>query len=84
MILAEVDDLIDKAQAAGKNTTTTWRKDLITAYLKRQDLTAAQKYMLMGYFGYKNTNGADQVKSYINRLQLTKAEKQKLYEYCKY
>ena len=81
LILAGVNDLLDKAKASGKEYD---RKALITEFLKRQDLTAAQKYMLMGYFGYKNTNGADQVKSYINRLQLTKAEKQKLYEYCKY
>lgn len=35
--------------------------------------------MLMGLLGYKNKNGAGQVKAYINRLDLTKEEKQRLY-----
>ena len=41
-------------------------------------------YMIMGYLGYSNKNGQQQVKSYIQRLSLTKSEKEKLYEYSGY
>ena len=42
-------------------------------------MTAAQKYMIMGYLGYSNKNGGGIVKAYINRLQLSKSEKETLY-----
>lgn len=48
------------------------------------NLTATQKYMLMGYLGYKNVNGERQVKTYIQSLKLTKTEKETLFEMCGY
>ena len=38
-------------------------------------LKAVEKYMVMGYLGYSNIYGENQVKSYINRLKLSKDEK---------
>lgn len=54
------------------------KKSKITQLINSANLTAVQKYMLMGYFGYKNTNGERQVKLYIESLKLTKTEKQSL------
>ena len=61
------------------------KKQKVVAYVNGLKLTAAQKYMVMGYLGYRNAKGEDQVKAYINRLrQLSKAEKEMLLEYSGY
>ena len=60
------------------------KKAKIERYIQSLGISAAEKYMMMGYLGYKCTNGARAVKGYINRLPLTKAEKERLYEYCGY
>ena len=60
------------------------RKAKVTKLVSSLKLTAAEKYMVMGYLGYRQTHGAGQVKAYINRLDLSKTEKEKLYAYCGY
>lgn len=60
------------------------RKRKIQAYINSLSLKAAEKYMIMGYLGYKNINGEAQVKAYINTLNLTKQEKIRLLEYSGY
>lgn len=60
------------------------RKAKIQSYVNSLQLKAVEKYMIMGYLGYKNTKGEVQVKAYINRLSLTKTEKAKLLEYSGY
>ena len=60
------------------NAISGSRKKKVQAYIGALNLTAAQKYMIMGYLGYKNQNGEAQVKSYINRLRLTRDEKTQL------
>ena len=60
------------------------RKTKIQSYVNSLQLKAVEKYMIMGYLGYKNTKGEIQVKAYINRLSLTKTEKAKLLEYSGY
>ena len=60
------------------------RKEQIEEYVESLPFKAAQKYMIMGYLGYKNKNGEAQVKAYISRLSLTKDEKAQLLEYCGY
>ena len=60
------------------------RKAKIQSYINSLRLTAAQKYMIMGYLGYSNTMGETQVKSYINRLPLTSDEKTQLLQYSGY
>ena len=60
------------------------RKAKIQSYINSLRLTAAQKYMIMGYLGYSNTKGETQVKSYINRLMLTSDEKKQLLQYSGY
>ncbi len=60
------------------------KKAYIQKYLQKQKLSAAQKYILMGYFGYKNKNGKGLVKALINKTNLSKAQKEELLEKCGY
>lgn len=66
------------------NAISGTRKAKIQSYINSLRLTAAQKYMIMGYLGYSNTMGETQVKSYINRLSLTSDEKKQLLRYSGY
>jgi hypothetical protein len=57
----------------------------IEAYVETLRLKAAQKYMVMGYLGYKNKNGEDKVRAYVGGLsKLSAAEREKLMEYAGY
>lgn len=60
------------------------KKQKIVNLLNNMRLTAIQKYMVMGYFGYKNANGERQVKAFIQTLKLTKTEKETLYKMSGY
>lgn len=60
------------------------RKAKVQGYINSLGLKAAQKYMIMGYLGYSNKNGENQVRNYIQRLRLSKNEKEKLFEYSGY
>ena len=62
------------------NSIIGTRKTKVQQYVQSLRLTAVQKYIIMGYLGYTNTNGSSNVWSYINRLNLSKDEKNKLYE----
>lgn len=66
------------------NVISGTRKAKVQSYINSLKLTAAQKYMIMGYLGYTNTKGEAQVKAYINRLKLTTSEKKKLLKYSGY
>lgn len=59
-------------------------KEIIIDYIDALKLTAVQKYMLLGYAGYKNANGATQVQNYINYLTLSKEQKEQLYSMSGY
>ncbi|MBQ8400016.1 MAG: hypothetical protein IJX08_08665 [Clostridia bacterium] len=56
----------------------------IQTYVNSLGLSAAQKYMVMGYLGYRNKNGKSQVQAYINRLSLSAEEKAELLELSGY
>ncbi len=56
----------------------------IELYLEKQKLSAAQKHMILGYLGYKNTYGRQKVRAYIESLRMTKADKEALFSYCGY
>lgn len=66
------------------NVVSGSRKKKIEAYVQSLRLSAAEKYMIMGYLGYKNKNGKQVVRTYIQRLKLKKEQKQKLFAYCGY
>ena len=65
-------------------TITGTRKRKVQSYVNSLKLTAAQKYMIMGYLGYKNVKGEEKVKAFIKRLNLSADEKQRLLEYSGY
>lgn len=66
------------------NTINGSRKTKVQKYVSELKLTAAQKYILMGYLGYKNTLGEFKVKSYIQSLKLSRADKKLLLQYSGY
>ncbi len=75
LALAEVPLLVENS---------TNKKKTVQRYLQATKLSSAQKYMLMRYFGYKNTKGEGVVKSAINKTSLTKEQKKLLLEKCGY
>lgn len=60
------------------------KKEKITAYIASLDLSAAEKYMLMGYLGYKNVHGAEAVQAYLARTSLSREERTELLADCGY
>ena len=66
------------------NTISGSRKRKVQDYISKLNLSAAEKYMVMGYLGYKNAVGKSKVKIYIQRLNMTRAEKEALLKYCGY
>lgn len=83
LIIATVRSLEADTDKDGKVINGS-RKRKIQAYINSLQLKAAEKYMIMGYLGYKNINGEAQVKAHINTLNLTKQEKSRLLEYSGY
>lgn len=66
------------------NSIAGTKKRKVEQLVASLNLTAAQKYMVMGYLGYTNKNGKAQVEGYISRLKLTKDEKTALLKYSGY
>ena len=60
------------------------KKAKIIKYIESLRLSAAQKYMILGYLGYKNAKGEQIVKKYINGLDLSELEKESLLKYSGY
>ena len=83
LVVSQVALLESDKDKDGK-TISGSKKTKITQIVNSMKLSAVQKYMLMGYFGYKNVNGERQVKSYIQSLKLTKTEKETLFKMCGY
>ncbi len=83
LIIATVRSLEADTDKDGKVISGS-RKRKVQAYINSLQLKAAEKFMIMGYLGYKNINGEAQVKAHINTLNLTKQEKSRLLEYSGY
>ena len=84
LIVAQAQSLQADTDKNG-NAIAGSKKQKVVAYIGGLKLTAAQKFMIMGYLGYRNAKGEEQVKAYINRLgALSKAEKKTLFEYSGY
>ena len=60
------------------------RKKKVIQYIESLRLSAAQKHMVLGYLGYKQTNGEAKVRAYIDTLNLSQSEKSALLEYSGY
>jgi len=67
----------------GKAIAGTKKRKLQT-FVNSLRLSAAEKYMVMGYLGYTNVNGESAVKAHISKLNLSKSEKEKLLGYSGY
>ena len=67
----------------GKAISGTKKRKLQT-FVNSLRLSAAEKYMVMGYLGYSNVNGEGAVKAHISKLNLSKSEKEKLLGYSGY
>lgn len=83
IIVATASSITAELDNNGKTISGT-KKAKLQRYVGALKLKTAEKYMIMGYLGYTNTNGESQVRSYIDRLSLTKTEKAKLLEYSGY
>ncbi|GHV02007.1 hypothetical protein FACS1894211_12710 [Clostridia bacterium] len=83
MAIAQASQLEADLDKSGKSISGT-RKTKVQKFIQRLNLSAAQKYMIMGYLGYVNVNGASVVKAYINRLNLSKTQKETLYNMSGY
>ena len=84
LIVATAREIKADYNEGGKAISGT-RLAKIEAYVETLRLKAAQKYMVMGYLGYKNKNGEDKVRAYVGGLsKLSAAEKEKLMEYAGY
>ena len=79
LIIAYCRAIAGDVDADGK-TISGSKKTKVAAYIESLKLTAAQKYMIMGYLGYKNKKGEAVVRKYIQSLRLTKEQKEKLFE----
>ena len=79
LIIARCRAIAGDVDADGK-TISGSKKTKVAAYIESLRLTAAQKYMIMGYLGYKNKKGEAVVRKYIQSLRLTKEQKEKLFE----
>ena len=54
------------------------KKTKVISYLSALNLKAAQKHLILGYLGYKNTLGEDKVRAYLNTLGLGREEVKEL------
>ena len=78
MAVAQAAVISADKNSAG-NAISGTKKAKIQRFIQSMRLTAAQKYMLMGYLGYSNVNGENQVRSYINTLhELSRKQKLQL------
>ena len=68
---------------SGKTIQGSRKKKIIT-YIESMRLSAAQKHIVLGSLGYKQTQGRDKVETYINTLNLTADEKKALLHYSGY
>lgn len=83
IIIASARELSADTDKNGKIISGS-KKAKVQAYINSLQLSAVQKYMIMGYLGYSNEKGKNQVKAYIQRLNLSKAQKEQLFAYSGY
>ena len=82
-IYFDAQDIMPDYDADG-NVVSGSKKTKITNYVKSLNLTATQKYMVMGLLGYKNTNGEQQVRSLLRSKGYNGEELNKIMKMCGY
>lgn len=83
IIIASARELTADTDKNGKMVSGS-KKAKVQAYVDGLQLSAVQKYMIMGYLGYTNAKGKNQVEAYIQRLGLSKTQKEQLFAYSGY
>ena len=66
------------------NAISGTKKAKVQRLVNSMRLTAAQKYILMGFLGYKNANGENTVRNYVHSLGLSEEGQLALLEMCGY
>ena len=82
-IYFDAQDIMPDYDADG-DVVSGSKKTKITNYVKSLNLTATQKYMVMGLLGYKNTNGEQQVRSLLRSKGYNGEELNKIMKMCGY
>ena len=84
LIVAQARLLTADKDDSGRAINGT-KKAKIQSYINSLNLSAAEKYMIMGYLGYSNTYGEAQVQRYLRGIRgLTSTQRQLLLEYSGY
>ena len=84
LIVAQARLLMADKDDSGRSINGT-KKAKIQSYINSLNLSAAEKYMIMGYLGYSNTYGEAQVQRYLRGIRgLTSTQRQLLLEYSGY
>lgn len=60
------------------------KKAKVLKFLKSVKLSVAEKYLLMAYAGFKNTNGESQVRSQLRKSGLNATQIDKILKFCGY
>lgn len=60
------------------------KKEKVIKYVKSLNLTATQKYMIMGLLGYKNANGKEQVQNLLKSKGYSGEELKEIMKICGY
>jgi hypothetical protein len=83
LIVAQASAIKADVDKNGKAISGT-RKRKLQTFVNSLRLSAAEKYMVMGYLGYSNVNGESAVMAHIGKLNLSKSEKAALLKYSGY
>jgi hypothetical protein len=84
LTLQSLQLLNNRVQESGELSLKNSRKNKITSWIKKLNVAPAEKYILMSFAGYKNTNGKSTVDSYLRRKGLSKNEKETILKWCGY
>lgn len=81
IIIAEAGEIKADVDKSGKAVSGS-RRAKVAAFVAKLRLSAAQKYMVFAYLGYKTTNADAEVRRYVDGLGLGKVEREELLGYC--
>ena len=81
--ISQLAVIIQECKAVESDGKNNSKKIQIMRIIDKQNLTNAQKYMILGYLGYSNDAGYSQVATLINKY-ITKDYQKEMLEYCGY
>ncbi len=81
IIIAEAGEIKADVDRNGKPVSGS-RRAKVAAFVAKLRLSAAEKYMVFAYLGYKTKNAEAEVRRYVESLKLGKVETEELLGYC--